>query len=48
MEENLKIDYLTISDIYKLQDITNSIIMIGGEVDEKAFSEAIRTLIERN
>jgi len=47
MEENLKINYITTSDIYKLQDATDTTIMIGGEVDEEALSEAIRTLIER-
>ena len=47
MEENLTIDYLTIGDIYMLQEETDTQIFIGGEVDMEAFSEAIRTLIEK-
>lgn len=47
MVESLKIDYLTIGDLYMLQDETDTQIMIGGEIDMEAFSEAVRTLIEK-
>lgn len=48
MEENLKIDYLMLDDIYKLEEKTGIIIMIGGRVDHDNLGEAIRKLIREN
>lgn len=48
MLEKLSIDYLTSGDIYDLQKKTGIQIFFGGEVDERAFSEAIRIMIRRN
>ena len=47
MNENIIIDYLTYSDIYDLQDKTGITIFIGGEINERAFSDAIREMIRR-
>lgn len=48
MEENLEIDYISTSDIYKLQELTQIQILIGGCVNERQLSEALRLLIERS
>lgn len=48
MEENLKIDCLMLDDIYKLEEKTGIIIMIGGRVDQDNLGEAIRKLIREN
>lgn len=47
MEESIKINYLTINDLYELQDKTGMQILYDGTIDEVAFSEAVRTLIRR-
>lgn len=47
METNLKINYLSLSDIYDLQNRTGVQILYDSYIDEEALSEAIRTLIRR-
>lgn len=47
MKEDLRVNYLLLDDICMLEKETDIHIIIDGEVNTEAFSEAIRTLIER-
>lgn len=48
LEKKLKIDYLPLDLLYKLQDLTGCRIMFDDYIDTAELSEAIRALIERS